>query len=130
MCSSDLISDMRAGIRAASASRGGVAIVYDSTADLPVPERASWRMVPLTVHFGDEEFRDYVDLSAEQFYARLVGAPHHPRTSQPPPGAFAAAYEDLLRDHDHVVAVCISSKLSGTVRSAQAAAAEIAYRFA
>ena len=119
------ISDMRAGIREAAARRaGGVAIVYDSTADLPVPERDSWRMVPLTVHFGDEEVRDYVDLTVEEFYARLRTSPHHPRTSQPSPGAFAAAYADLLRDHDHVVAICISSKLSGTVQSARAAAAE------
>lgn len=117
------ISDMRAGIREAAAKRaGGVAIVYDSTADLPVPERDTWRMVPLTVHFGDEEARDYVDLPVEEFYARLPTSPHHPRTSQPSPGAFAAAFGDLLEDHDHVVAICISSKLSGTVRSAQAAA--------
>jgi dihydroxyacetone kinase-like predicted kinase len=66
------ISDMHAGIREATARRtGGAAIVYDSTADLPVPDRDNWQMVPLTVHFGDEELRDYVDLDADRFYARL-----------------------------------------------------------
>ncbi|MGI9117318.1 MAG: DegV family protein, partial [Gaiellales bacterium] len=117
------VSDMRAGAERAEARRqGGTAIVYDSTADLPVPERDTWRMVPLTVHFGDEEVRDYVDLTAEEFYARLPTAPAHPRTSQPSPGAFAAVYRELLEAHDHVVSIHLSSKLSGTCASAQAAA--------
>jgi DegV family protein with EDD domain len=117
------ISDMHAGIREATARRtGGAAIVYDSTADLPVPDRDNWQMVPLTVHFGDEELRDYVDLDADRFYARLQTSAVHPRTSQPSPGAFAAVYRDLLRQHDHVVSIHISSKLSGTWSSAQAAA--------
>ena len=119
------VSDMRAGIReAASLRAGGTAIVYDSTADLPVPERDSWRMVPLTVHFGDEEVRDYVDLTVEEFYARLQSSPDHPRTSQPSPGAFAAVYAELFDTYDHVVSIHISSKLSGTCGSAQAAARE------
>jgi DegV family protein with EDD domain len=117
------VSDMRAGIREAAAIRaGGTAIVYDSTADLPIPERDSWRMVPLTVHFGDEEVRDYVDLTVEEFYACLQSSPDHPRTSQPSPGAFAAVYAELLETYDHVVSIHISSKLSGTCGSAQAAA--------
>lgn len=119
------VSDMRAGVSAAAARRTGVgtAIVYDSTADLPVPERDSWRMVPLTVRFGDEEVRDYVDLTAEEFYARLQTSPEHPRTSQPSPGTFAAVYRELLETHDHVVSLHLSSKLSGTCASAHAAAA-------
>ena len=119
------VSDMRAGIRAAAARRdGGIAVVYDSTADLPAPERASWRMVPLTVRFGDDELRDRVDLAPAAFYERLQSSAHHPQTSQPSPGAFAAAYRDLLEEHAHVLSVHLSGKLSGTVRSAQAAAAE------
>ncbi|MGI9186971.1 MAG: DegV family protein [Gaiellales bacterium] len=119
------VSDMHAGIREAAAMRsGGTAIVYDSTADLPVPERDSWRMVPLTVHFGDEEVRDYVDLTVEEFYARLSTWPDHPRTSQPAPGAFAAVYAELLETYDHIVSIHISSKLSGTCASARAAATD------
>lgn len=120
------VSDMRRDIAAASALRSAadVAIVYDSTADLPVPDRETWRMVPLTVHFGDAELRDYVDCTAEEFYARLAASPDHPRTSQPSPGAFAAVYRDLLAQHGHVVSIHISSKLSGTVASARAAAQE------
>ena len=123
----EAVSDMRAQIaerHGAPAPAGGVAIVYDSTADLPVPERATWRMVPLTVAFGTDELRDYVDLDADAFYARLQRDPHHPTTSQPSPGAFAAVYRELLEDHDHVLSIHISSKLSGTLASANAAAAE------
>ncbi len=123
--SDSALSDMRAGIREAAAKRvGGTAIVYDSTADLPVPDRDSWRMVPLTVHFGDEEVRDYVDLAVDEFYERLRTSPHHPRTSQPSPGTFAAVYAELLETHDHVVSIHISSKLSGTCASARAAAGD------
>ncbi len=120
------VSDMRRDIEAASALRSSadVALVYDSTADLPVPDRDTWRMVPLTVHFGAEELRDYVDCTADEFYARLATSAEHPRTSQPSPGAFAAVYRDLLDHHGHVVSIHISSKLSGTVASARAAAQE------
>ena len=61
-----------------SGSVGGVALVYDSTADLPTPERDSWRMIPLTVHFEGREVRDYVDLPVEEFYARLPTAVEMP----------------------------------------------------
>ena len=59
------------------------AIVVDSTADFPqAPERfPSWRMVPLYVRFGDESYRDYVELGPEQFYARLRTAPQLPTTT-------------------------------------------------
>jgi DegV family protein with EDD domain len=117
------LSDMHAGVREATARRaGGTAIVYDSTADLPEPDRDSWRMVPLTVHFGEQELRDYVDLTVDEFYARLSTDPDHPRTSQPSPGAFAAVYAELLETYDHVVSIHLSSKLSGTCASALAAA--------
>jgi DegV family protein with EDD domain len=123
----EAVSDMRVQIAArhgGSAPAGGVAIVYDSTADLPEPERDTWRMVPLTVRFGDDELRDYVDLTADAFYARLSSDPSHPTTSQPSPGAFRAVYAELLERHDHVLSIHISSRLSGTLASAQAAAAE------
>ena len=65
------------------------AIVVDSTADFPeAPERfANWRVVPLYVRFGDESFRDYVELSPEQFYARLRTAPQTPSTFDRSDGA-------------------------------------------
>src|SRR5215207_7922239 len=102
------------------------AIVVDSTADFPeAPERFSnWRVVPLYVRFGDESFRDYVELEPEAFYARLRGAQATPTTSQPTPGDFLSAYEQLA-GYDRIFSLHIAGKLSGTIESARAAAREL-----
>ena len=99
------------------------AIVVDSTADFPeAPERfPNWRVVPLYVRFGDESFRDYVELSPEQFYARLRTASQTPSTSQPTPGDFVEAYEGLA-GYDRIFSLHIAGKLSGTLESARTAA--------
>jgi DegV family protein with EDD domain len=96
------------------------AVVVDSTADLPnaTARHANWRMVPLYVQFGTETFRDYVDLDPEDFYQRLRRSPEPPRTSQPTPADFAAAYESLA-GYARIIAVVISAKLSGTYESAR-----------
>jgi DegV family protein with EDD domain len=78
-------------------------------------------MVPLYVRFGDETFRDYVDIAPDEFYARLKDAPEAPKTSQPTPADFAAAYEELA-GYEHILAVMLSAKLSGTCESARLAA--------
>jgi DegV family protein with EDD domain len=105
------------------------AVVIDSTADLPdYAERfPNLRMVPLTVRFGDEpDLRDHIDLDADAFYARLALASEPPRTSAPPPQAFADCYAELLAgDYRHVVSVHISGSLSATVQSARMAAAPL-----
>jgi DegV family protein with EDD domain len=102
------------------------AIVVDSTADFPeAPERfPNWRVVPLYVLFGDQSYRDYVELSPEEFYARLRTAEQLPTTSQPTPGDFLAAYE-TLSGYDRVYSLHISAALSGTYQSARTAAAEL-----
>ena len=102
------------------------AIVLDSTADFPqASERfPNWRMVPLYVLFGDESYRDYVELSPEEFYARLRAAEHLPTTSQPTPGDFLEAYEELS-PYDRIYSLHISSALSGTYQSATTAATEL-----
>src|ERR671929_32256 len=66
------------------------AVVLDSTADFPeAPQRfPNWRVVPLYVLFGDESYRDYVELSPHEFYVRLRDAQQLPTTSQPTPGDF------------------------------------------
>ena len=99
------------------------AIVVDSTADFPeAPQRfANWRIVPLYVRFGDESYRDYVELEPEQFYARLRTAPQTPSTSQPTPGDFLAVYEELA-GYERILSLHIAAKLSGTIESARAAA--------
>jgi DegV family protein with EDD domain len=101
------------------------AIVVDSTADFPdAPRRfAGWRVVPLYVRFGDESYRDYVELGPSEFYARLRTATDLPTTSQPTPGDFLATYEQLA-DYERIYSIHISGRLSGTIESARAAAAE------
>jgi DegV family protein with EDD domain len=102
------------------------AIVLDSTADFPeAPERfPNWRVVPLYVRFGDESFKDYVEVGPEKFYARLRTAPELPTTSQPTPGDFVAAYEQL-EQYDRILSLHIAGSLSGTVESARTAAGMI-----
>jgi len=105
-------------------SKHPVAIVTDSTADLP-PELAAARsvtVVPLTLNLDGESLLDGVDITPAEFYRRLPLSNTHPTTSQPSPGRFAETYEALLKDHDSVVSIHISEKLSGTVSSARQAA--------
>jgi fatty acid kinase fatty acid binding subunit len=99
------------------------AIVVDSTADFPeAPQRfPNWRVVPLYVRFGDESYRDYVELEPDAFYARLRDAAETPSTSQPTPGDFLAAYEELA-SYERILSVHIAGKLSGTIESARSAA--------
>jgi DegV family protein with EDD domain len=100
------------------------AIVLDSTADFPsAPERfPNWRIVPLYVNFDDTSYRDYVDLSPDEFYAKLASAPALPTTSQPTPGDFLAVYEELAPRYERIYSLQLSSTLSGTYASAVAAA--------
>jgi DegV family protein with EDD domain len=102
------------------------AIVVDSTADFPeAPQRfPNWRVVPLYVRFGDESYRDYVELGPEEFYARLRTATDLPSTSQPTPQDFLGAYQELGA-YERVYSLHIASRLSGTFESARIAAEEI-----
>ena len=98
-----------------------VAIVTDSTADLP-PSLVSSRsisVVPLTLHFDGRSLLDGVDITPSEFYRKLPAATTHPTTSQPSPGQFAERYRALLADHDSIVSIHISEKLSGTYESAR-----------
>jgi DegV family protein with EDD domain len=102
------------------------AIVLDSTADFPeAPQRfPNWRVVPLYVLFGDESYRDYVELAPPEFYARLRTTEALPTTSQPTPGDFRQTYEQL-DGYERIYSLHISSVLSGTYQSARNAAAEL-----
>jgi DegV family protein with EDD domain len=103
----------------------GVAIVTDSAADLlpAAATAAGITVVPLAVTFGQESFRDGVELSTEAFWGRMLApsAPF-PTTAAASPGDFKDAYEQRLAEGaDAVVCIAISGKLSGTVKSAQIA---------
>jgi DegV family protein with EDD domain len=81
------------------------------------------RVVPLYVRFGDEMFRDHVDLSPHDFYERLRHAPELPTTSQPTPQDFIDAYQQLAA-YERIYVLTVSAKLSGTFQSASLAAEE------
>jgi DegV family protein with EDD domain len=100
-----------------------IKIVTDSTAYLPevTVRQHDIRVVPLYVHFGEEAFKEGVDMSNEEFYARLKEAPTLPTTSQPSAGEFHEVFQELINGGNEVVALTISSKLSGTWNSAMAA---------
>jgi fatty acid kinase fatty acid binding subunit len=103
------------------------AIVLDSTADFPdAPQRfPNFRVVPLYVRFGEESFRDYVEITPDRFYERLQTAAELPTTSQPTPGDFLAVYEELAPQYERILSLQISSTLSGTFASAEHAAASL-----
>ena len=100
------------------------AIVLDSTCDAPEGflDRPGLIMVPLKVHFGDQMFRDGIDMTYKEFFARLEASPILPTTSQPTAGEFVAAYEEARQQYEHVFSLHISGEMSGTVRAAEQAA--------
>jgi DegV family protein with EDD domain len=104
-------------------SAENTAVVLDSTADLPDPQarHPNWRLVPLYVRFGDETFREYVDLSARDFYRRLRAGPHLPKSSQPSPADFEQVFNSLS-DYERILCVVLSAKISGTYEGARLAA--------
>jgi DegV family protein with EDD domain len=100
-----------------------VKIVTDSTADLPqdMAKELGITVVPLNVHFGTEVYRDGVEILPDEFYKRLVSSPRLPTTSQPTVGDFLQSYQELSQTTNEIVSVHISSKLSGTLNSANQA---------
>lgn len=100
----------------------GIRIVVDSTADLTPQVRRRVAVVPLTVHFGDEEFVDGVDITGQEFYEKLQTSKVLPTTSQASPYAFSAAFGQAVADGEEVIAITVSSCLSGTYQSAVIAA--------
>lgn len=105
-----------------------VAVVTDSTSDL-IPEAVASRdivVVPLNIHFGDEVYRDQVDISTDEFMAKMAVSTKLPTTSQPSVGAFEAVFRAAAETHSEVICPVLSSKLSGTWQSASIAARNVA----
>ncbi len=104
-----------------------VHIVTDSTSDISKELAAEYdiTVMPLTISFGQESFRDGLDLTADEFYQRLQTTKALPTTSQPPPALFQHAYEHLITRGD-IVSVHVSHKFSGTIDTARAAARDVA----
>jgi DegV family protein with EDD domain len=102
------------------------AVVIDSTSDYPdAPSRfPNMRFVPLYVRFGDETYRDYVELGPAEFFEKLRTSPTLPATAQPTPQDFLTVYEGLA-GYQRIYSLHVSAKLSGTFQSAELAAAEL-----
>ena len=99
-------------------------IIVDSTADL-VPEiKERVHIVPLTVHFGDEEYIDGVTIDHETFYNRLIESDVLPTTSQATPDAFMKEFDKIKEAGEEAVVITLASKFSGTYQSAMIAASE------
>lgn len=100
-----------------------IRIVTDSTSDLS-PQRAAElgvEVVPLAVHFGEETFRDGVDITKEAFFERLAQVDTLPTTSQVPPETFIQVFRRLTEGGDQVLGLFISGAMSGTSQSANIA---------
>ena len=100
-----------------------IKIVTDTTANLPEASirEQDIRDVPLYVHFGEEPYREGLEITNKEIYTRLKGAEMLPTTSQPSPGEFYEVFKGLVEAGHEVVTLTISSKLSGTWSSAMAA---------
>jgi DegV family protein with EDD domain len=96
------------------------ALVADSTCDPPAGyfDRPGLAIVPLKVNFGDESFRDMVDLSSAEFFARLATSPVLPTTSQPTEAEFESCYAHLLERYERVVSFHLPREMSGTFQVA------------
>ncbi len=101
-----------------------IAWVTDSTAffDDYLLNHPDVYSIPITILLDEKEFTDGVDLSPNELYDRLKVLKNPPKTSQPSIGAFRNLYESLQDKYDLIIAVLVSSKLSGTVSSSEQAA--------
>lgn len=97
-------------------------IIVDSTSDLLSSVKERVHVVPLTVHFGKEEYVDGVTIDHKAFYEKLIETDVHPSTSQASPAAFEIEYEKAREAGESAVVITLTSKLSGTYQSATIAA--------
>ena len=104
-----------------------IKIVTDSTSDMPqsMAKQYGIEVVPLNIHFGDQVYKDGIDLSTDEFFDKLINGPEFPTTSQPSIGEFIETYEKIAEPGDDIISIHVSSKLSGTYNSAEQAAKQL-----
>lgn len=101
-----------------------IRIITDSASDIPQGFHPNVTVLPMTIRFGDTEYQDGVNMTQRQFYEKLIESDELPATSLIPPASFVAAFQDAVDNGEKVVAITISSNLSGTYQSATLSAAE------
>lgn len=101
-----------------------IKIVVDSTADIPPELRAKHNItvVPVLMQFGAETLRDDIDISRDEFYARLATSANPPKTAAPPIGMFEETFRALAADGSEILSLSVAGDLSGTFAAAQQAA--------
>ncbi|MDQ0159665.1 DegV family protein [Alkalibacillus salilacus] len=100
-----------------------IAVLTDSTSYIPQEERDKWNifMVPLSVTFEQETYRELIDITTSEFYNKVREAKELPKTSQPAVGDFVSIFEEIAQDYDAVISVHLSSGISGTYQAAMSA---------
>lgn len=99
-----------------------IRIVTDSASDILKPFPENLTVLPITIRFGDQEYRDGVDLNHRQFYEKLLEDDIFPTTSLISPAAFGEVYREAFGRGETVIVIALSGKLSGTYQSAVVAA--------
>jgi DegV family protein with EDD domain len=97
-----------------------IKIFTDSTSDLPIDiiNKFSVEVLPLTVHFGSEVYRDGIDIKLPEFLKKMNSSGVFPTTSQVNPQSFYDCYKKYLEEGYKIISIHISSKMSGTYQSA------------
>jgi len=105
-----------------------VRIVTDSTSDIPphLAQQFGISIVPLSVIFGEDAYKENVEISPDLFYDKLQKAKDLPTTSAPSVGDFLNTYREVLKETDEIISIHIASKLSATYSNACQAAAQLA----
>ena len=103
------------------------AVITDSAADIADEdlERLDIHIVPCRVHFGERSFIDKISIDSEAFFAEIERNPIHPTTSQPAPGDFRRQFQFLASHYADVLSLNLSSRVSGTLQAAAAAAKRV-----
>jgi DegV family protein with EDD domain len=104
-----------------------IGILTDSTCDLnqEIIEKYGIEVIPLSVHFGEDEFQDGVDIKPDSFFEKLKQRKELPHTSRPAPALFIEKYQEILKKYDQLLSIHVSAALSGTFESAKLAAREV-----
>lgn len=100
-----------------------IKVLTDSLSDIPkeLLEKNDITIVPLTIIFNEKEYRDFYDISLEDFYSKLESSEILPKTSQVSPEGFRLIFEECLNDYDKILYIAGSSKVTGTFQSAKLA---------
>ncbi len=105
-----------------------VKIITDSLSDIDgeLVDELGINVVPVYVRFGEDVFRDRIEITTDEFYHRLVHGNVWPTTTQPTPADFTEVYNKLAQEADELLVITLSNKLSGTYQSALQAKSAVA----